>query len=37
MGNMDIPAQTFPRQSVRITADDVRTVLRQFFTDKELE
>ena len=37
MGNMDIPAQTFPRQSVRITADDVRDVLKQFFTDKELE
>lgn len=37
MGNMDIPAQTFPRQSVRITADETKEILRRFFTDKELE
>ena len=37
MGKMDIPSQTFPKQVSRVTADEVRNVLKRFFTDEELE
>lgn len=37
MGKIDIPSQTFSRQTTRVTADGVRKILKRFFTDKELE